>query len=218
MKQIIGKKIGMTRVYNPAGEAVPVTVIQAGPCTVIAKRTADKEGYNAYQVGFGDIDEKRAQKILNKPQLGQFASAKVSAARFVRELNLDDATLEVGSVLKLDIFNEGEKVDVTGISRGLGFAGTMKRHNFGGGPITHGQSDRQRAPGSVGQSSFPSRVFKGLRMAGRMGRDKVTVLNLEIVRIIENENLMLVKGAVPGNKGSIVKIRSTNRGYQSFKK
>ncbi len=218
MKQIIGKKIGMTRVYNPAGEAVPVTVIQAGPCTVIAKRTADKEGYNAYQVGFGDVDEKRAQKIMSKPQLGQFTSAKVSPSRFVRELNLDDATLEVGSVLKLDIFKEGDKVDVTGISRGLGFAGSMKRHNFGGGPITHGQSDRQRAPGSLGQSSFPSRVFKGLRMAGRMGRDKVTVLNLEIVRIIENENLMLVKGAVPGNKGSIVKIRSTNRGYQSFKK
>lgn len=208
----------MTRVYNPAGEAVPVTVIQAGPCTVISKRTADKEGYNAYQVGFGDLDEKRAEKILNKPQLGQFSSAKVAASRFVRELNLDDTTLEVGSVLKLDIFKEGEKVDVTGISRGLGFAGTMKRHNFGGGPITHGQSDRQRSPGSIGQSSFPSRVFKGIRMAGRMGRDKVTVLNLEIVRIIENENLMLVKGAVPGNKGSIVKIRSTNRGYQSFNK
>lgn len=206
----------MTRVFNPAGEVVPVTVIEAGPCTVIAKKDGAAEGVNSYRVGFGAIEAKRSEKIQNKPTRGVFAKANVSPSRFIREVHLDDPNLEVGAVIKLDMFQEGEKVDVTGVSRGLGFAGVMKRHNFNGANITHGQSDRQRAPGSVGQSSYPSRVFKGLRMAGKMGRDRVTVLNLEIVKIIADENLMLVKGAIPGNKGTIVKIRSTNRGIRAL--
>jgi large subunit ribosomal protein L3 len=208
MKEILGKKIGMTRIFNEDGEAVPVTVIEAGPCPVVAKKTKENDGYTAYQVGFGTLPKSR----LNKPLAGHFAKANVEPTRYLREVRYDEGDLDVGAVLKVDMFQVGERVDVTGISRGLGFAGGMKRHHFSGANKTHGQSDRWRAPGSIGQSSFPSRVFKGLRMAGRMGREKVTVLNLEIVKIIEQENLILVKGAVPGNRGSLVKVRTTNRG------
>lgn len=208
MKEILGKKIGMTRIFVESGEAVSVTVIQAGPCPVVHKKTQDKDGYDAYQIGFGT----RRKKLVNKPSAGHFAKASVEPTHYLREIKFDDGDLEVGSELKVGVFKQGERVDVTGISRGLGFAGSMKRHHFSGANKTHGQSDRWRAPGSVGQSSYPSRVFKGLRMAGRMGKDKVTVMNLEIVKIIEDENLMLVKGNVPGFKGSLVKIRSTNRG------
>lgn len=208
MKEILGKKLGMTRVFIESGEAVPVTVLQAGPCPVIHKKTREKDGYDAYQVGFG---EKR-KKLVSKPVAGCFAKSKVEPTRHLKEVAYDESDLDVGSELKVGIFKEGERVDVTGVSRGLGFAGGMKRHGFSGANKTHGQSDRWRAPGSIGQSSYPSRVFKGLKMAGRMGNDKVTTLNLEIIKIIEDENLMLVKGAVPGFKGSVVKIRSTNRG------
>mgnify|MGYP001826888045 CR=1 FL=1 len=208
MKEILGKKLGMTRVFVESGEAVSVTVIQAGPCPVVHRKTQDKDGYDAYQIGFGT----RRKKLVNKPQAGHFAKAKVEPTHYLREVKFDDSELEVGQELKVDVFKEGERVDVTGISRGLGFAGGMKRHHFSGANKTHGQSDRWRAPGSIGQSSYPSRVFKGIKMAGRMGKDKVTVMNLEIVKIIEDENLMLVKGNVPGFKGSLVKIRSTNRG------
>jgi large subunit ribosomal protein L3 len=207
MKEILGKKIGMTRVFKPTGEMIPVTVIEAGPCAVVAKRTADKNGYTAYQVGFGAI----RKKLVDKPTAGHFAKAGVEPLRHLRELRYDEAELEVGAELKVTAFKEGERVDVVGISRGLGFAGVVKRHNFGGGPVTHGQSDRMRAPGSLGQSSYPSRVFKGMRMAGKMGKDKVTVLNLEIVKIIDSENLMLVQGSIPGHRGSLVKIRTSNR-------
>lgn len=207
MKEILGKKIGMTRVFKPTGEMIPVTVIEAGPCSVVAKRTADKHGYSAYQVGFGDI----RKKLVDKATAGHFAKSNIEPLRHLRELRYDEAELEVGAQIKVDLFKEGERVDVVGISRGLGFAGVMKRHNFGGGPVTHGQSDRMRAPGSLGQSSYPSRVFKGMRMAGKMGKDKVTVLNLEIVKIIDSENLLLVQGSIPGHRGSLVKIRSSNR-------
>lgn len=207
MKEIIGKKIGMTRVFKADGEMVPVTVIEAGPCAVIGKRTSEKHGYTAYEVGFGSI----RPKLVNKARAGVFAKAKVDPKRRIREVQFDGAELEVGSQLKVDVFKEGERVDVTGISRGLGFAGVMKLHNFGGGPVTHGQSDRMRAPGSLGQSSYPSRVFKGMKMAGKMGRDRVTVLNLEIVKIIDSENLMLVQGSIPGHRGSLVKVRLSNR-------
>jgi len=208
MKEILGKKLGMTSVFNKNGEAIPVTVIEAGPCPVVAKKTKDKHGYNAYQVGFGILSKNR----LRKPMAGHFAKAKIDPTQYLREVRFDESELDVGAVITVDVFKIGERVDVTGISRGLGFAGGMKRHHFSGANKTHGQSDRWRAPGSIGQSSYPSRVFKGLRMAGRMGKDKVTVLNLEVIQIIEKENLMLVKGAVPGNKGSLVKVRITNRG------
>jgi len=208
MKEILGKKLGMTRIFLDGGESVSVTVIEAGPCPVVAKKEKGQSGSHAYQVGFGV----KRKKLINKPMAGHFAKAKVEPTRYLREIRCDDEELEVGKEIKVGIFNVGERVDVTGISRGLGFAGTMKRHKFSGANKTHGQSDRWRAPGSIGQSSYPSRVFKGMRMAGRMGKDKVTVLNLEIVKIIEDENLLLVKGSVPGFRGSLLKVRSTNRG------
>ena len=207
MKEILGKKIGMTRVFHEDGEAVPVTVIEAGPCPVVARRTADKHGYDAYMVGFGIRHKNRT----TKPLAGQFKEAGIEPTRILREVRYDESELEVGGSLKVDIFHVGERVDVTGISRGLGFAGGMKRHHFQGANKTHGQSDRWRAPGSVGSSSYPSRVFKGQRMAGRMGKDRVTVLNLEVVKIIENENLILVRGAVPGHRGALLRVRKSNR-------
>ncbi|HWR84332.1 MAG TPA: 50S ribosomal protein L3 [Candidatus Deferrimicrobium sp.] len=208
MKEILGRKLGMTRIFSDTGEVIPVTVIEAGPCPVVARKTVPNHGYAAYQVGFG----KRRKSHVTKPYAGHFAKAKVEPAQYVREIRFDDSELQVGASVTVDAFAEGDRISVSGISRGLGFAGVMKRHNFSGAQITHGQSDRQRAPGSLGQSSYPSRVFKGMRMAGRMGNEKVTVLNLQIVKIIAGENLMLVKGAVPGNKGSLVKVRTTGRG------
>ena len=213
MKEILGKKIGMTRVFNAAGDAVPVTVIECGPCPVIGKLTIEKNGYEAYRVGFG----LKRKKLVSKPNAGQFKHMQIDPTRHIREIRIDGGQFEVGANVTVDIFKEGEKVDVTAVSRGLGFAGVMKLHNFGGGPVTHGQSDRMRAPGSIGQSSFPSRVFKGMKMAGRMGRNTVTTLNLPIVKIIGSENLILVRGAVPGHRGALVKIRSTNRGKGSIR-
>ena len=207
MKEILGKKIGMTRIFAETGDAIPVTVIEAGPCPVVARRTAETHGYDAYQVGFGS----RKKQRTNKPTAGHFAKANVEPTQFLRELKFDEE-LEVGSNITVSMFTEGQVIDVTGTSRGLGFAGTMKRHHFSGANKTHGQSDRWRAPGSIGQSSYPSRVFKGIKMAGRLGNDTVTVSNLRIVKIIESENLLLVKGAVPGHRGSIVKIRTSARG------
>lgn len=220
MKEILGKKLGMAQIFTESGEAVACTVIEAGPCPVVQRKTTERDGYEAYKVAFGKVKKVRnnsaAKRRVNshttKPLAGIFAKAGVEPRQYLRELKFDGAELEVGSEIKVDIFKTGEKVDVTGISRGLGFAGTVKRHHFAGGNKTHGQSDRLRAPGSIGQSSYPSRVFKGMRMSGRMGKDKVTVLNLQIMKIIEEENLMLVKGNVPGFSGSLVKIRLTNRG------
>ncbi len=208
MKEILGRKIGMTRIFEESGEAIPVTVIEAGPCPVVAKKTIEKDGYEALQVGFGKLRKSR----INKPIAGHFAKAGVEPTQYLQEVRNDDPDIEVGSMLTVSMFKPGQRVDVTGTSRGLGFAGGMKRHHFSGANKTHGQSDRWRAPGSIGQSSYPSRVFKGLRMAGRMGREKVTTLNLRIVKVIEEENLLLIKGPVPGNKGSLVKVRTTNRG------
>ncbi len=207
MKEILGKKLGMTRVFAETGEAIPVTVIQAGPCPVVAKRTVAKHGYEALQVGFGE-----KTRGVNKPMKGHFDKAGVEPTHHLRELKFEDDSIEVGAVLTVSMFKVGDKVDVSGVSRGLGFAGGMKRHHFQGAQTTHGQSDRWRAPGSIGQSSYPSRVFKGTRMAGRLGRDKVTAMNLRVVKVIENENLLLVRGAVPGHRGAILKIRTTNRG------
>jgi len=206
MKEILGKKIGMTRIFKETGEMVPVTVIEAGPCPVVARTTAGKRGAS-YQVGFDAI----RTKLVNKPKAGHFAKAGVEPTRYLRLVRYDDAELEVGAQLKVDIFKEGEKVDVTGISRGLGFQGTVKLHHFGGGPKTHGQSDRRRAPGSIGSSSYPSRVFKGMRMAGKMGKNKVTALNLSVAKIIAEQNLILIQGSIPGVRGALVKIRLSNR-------
>jgi len=208
MKEILGRKLGITRIFASDGEAIPATVIEAGPCPVVMRKTKEKDGYDAYQVGFG----KRRTQRTTKPIAGHFAKAGVEPATFLREIRYDEGELEIGSELKVGLFKPGERVDVAGISRGLGFAGTMKRHGFSGANKTHGQSDRWRAPGSIGQSSYPSRVLKGVRMAGRMGNEKVTVLNLEVVQVIEEENLLLVRGSVPGHRGTLVKIRSSNRG------
>ena len=208
MKEILGRKLGMTRFFRESGEAVPCTVIEAGPCPVVARRTPEKEGYQAYQVGFGE----RSQRRVNLPTAGHFKASGVTPTRYLQEVRCDQAEFEVGSSLTVELFAEGERVDVTGVSRGLGFAGAMKRHHFGGSKKTHGQSDRWRAPGSIGSSSYPSRVYRGQRMAGRMGNRQVTTLNLEVVKIITKENLMLIKGPVPGFRGGLVKIRSTNRG------
>lgn len=206
MQELIGKKLGMTRVFDDEGKAVAVCVVEAGPCTVVAKRTAEKDGYDAVQIGFGI----KRKKLLTKPEIGNFEKAGIESARYVKEVEYDGA-LDVGDEIKVGIFKKGERVDVTGISRGLGFQGVMRRHAFSGSQRTHGQSDRERAPGSIGQSSFPSRVFKGLRMAGKMGKDKVTVSNLEVIQVIEDQNLILVKGAIPGKKGTMLKIRKSNR-------
>ena len=189
---------------------------------MVSRKTTDEHGYEAYQVAFGKVKpvrgtlgegkkRRRVPSHATKPLAGHYAKAGLEPRQYLREIRFDESDLEIGSELKVDIFNEGEKVDVTGTSRGLGFAGGMKRHHFSGANKTHGQSDRWRAPGSIGQSSYPSRVFKGTRMAGKMGKDRVTTLNLKIVRIIGDENLMMVKGAVPGHKGALLKIRKSNR-------
>lgn len=208
MDTLIGKKLGMTRIFQDDGTAVPVTVIEAGPCPVVAIRTREKHGYNALQIGYGE----RRASLFTKPEVGHFKAAGIDPTRYLREVRIPEiGDVKIGDKFKVDIFNEGEKVDVSGTSRGLGFAGTMKRHGFSGAQKTHGQSDRMRAPGSIGQASYPSRVFKGQRMAGRMGGETVTVLGLRVVKVIPEENLILVKGGVPGKANSLLKIRRSTR-------
>ena len=199
---ILGRKLGMTQIWTEEGNLLPVTVIEAGPCTVTQVKTAEKEGYDAVQVGFGEIRE----SLVNKPLAGHFAKAKVDAKRYLAEIRLDNTgEYKVGDVITVASFEDAKTVDVTGISKGKGFAGTMKRYNFSGGPGGHG-SHFHRAPGSVGQASTPSRVFKGKRMAGQMGVDRVTIQNLSVVKVDAAENLLLVKGAVPGGKNALLTI------------
>jgi large subunit ribosomal protein L3 len=209
MGAILGKKIGMTRLYNDKREAVPCTVIQAGPCYVTQVKSAEKDGYDAYQLGFGERDEKK----VTKPLAGQYRKAGMKPGYIMSEVARDllSGELVAGNTVGVEVFTEGEKIDVLGVTKGKGFAGVVKRHNFGGGSRTHGQSDRLRAPGSVGGSSDPSRTFKGTRMAGRMGGENKTVRNLVIVKIMPESNLIVVKGAVPGPKNSYVKIVSTTK-------
>ena len=204
MPAILGKKIGMTSVFNAEGDLVTVTVIKAGPCKVISFREKEKDGYSAVVIGF----EEKKEKHVSKPVLGQFKKNNLSPLRTVKEYkNFDISSLKIGDEIKTDIFQEGDLIKVSGKSKGKGFQGVMKRHNFGGvGGTTHGQSDRLRAPGSIGASSYPSRVFKGQRMAGRTGFENVTVRNLKVVKIIPADNLILVKGAVPGSINSIVEL------------
>ena len=204
MSGLIGKKIGMTRVFSENGEHIPVTVIKAGPCFVTQIKTQEKDGYDAVQLGFEDVREKN----VTKPRNGHFQKASVSPKRIIREFKpFAGDEVKLGAEVKVDIFTEGEKVTVSGTSIGRGFAGVMKRHNFAGAQMTHGQSDRQRSPGSIGQSSWPSKVFKGMRMAGRMGNDRVTISGLSVVKIDTEKNLLFVKGSVPGSKNGFLEIR-----------
>jgi large subunit ribosomal protein L3 len=205
MSGLIGKKIGMTSIYDENGRNVPCTVIEAGPCVVTQIRSKEKEGYEAIQLAF---DEKKV-KHTTKAEMGHFKKAGITPKKVVAEFTRFEPghQKQFGDILLVDIFTEGEFIDVVGISKGKGFQGVVKRHNFAGvGEATHGQHNRLRAPGSVGASSWPSRVMKGLRMAGRMGGDNVKVINLQVMKIMVEKNLILVKGAVPGHNGSYVKI------------
>jgi len=200
-KAILGKKLGMTQIFNENGKIVPVTVVEAGPCVVLQKKTVEKDGYNAIQVGFGDIRE----KLVNKPRKGHFAKAGAPLKRFVKEFRLEDiSAYEVGSEITAEIFAAGDKIDVSGVSKGKGFAGVIKRWNFHRGPETHG-SKFHRAVGSMGASSSPSRTFKNKKMPGHMGNANTTVLNLEVVKVMPEKNVILIKGGIPGpNKGIVV--------------
>jgi len=204
MPGLLGKKLGMSSIFDAEGEMIPVTVIKVDPCKVVNIRTTEKDGYEAVQLGFGE----RKEKHLNKPLAGYFKKNNVSPAYKLKEYKgFDTAEMKIGDEIKVDFFKEGEKIKVRGKSIGKGFQGVMKRHGFGGvGGTTHGQSDRLRAPGSIGQSSYPSRVFKGQRMAGRTGHNNVTTSNLKVVKIVPEENILMVKGAVPGSANSIVEL------------
>ena len=204
-KAILGKKIGMTQFFRADGTMIPVTVIEAGPCPVVQKKTAANEGYDSVQLGFAELRD----KLANKPRKGHFAKAGVKAMRYLREFRLEDAaSYEVGQIVKADVFAEGDKVDISGTSKGHGFQGVVKRHHQGRGRMTHG-SHFHRAPGSMSACSDPSRVFKTKNLPGHMGSEHVTVQNLEVVRVDAERNLLLVKGAVPGAKGGLVTVRST---------
>ena len=200
---LIGKKLGMSQVFDDSGLAHPVTVLEVGPCVVTQIKTQERDGYSALQLGFG------LDKRLNRPERGH-RQASGFMSRTLREVDVDDASqYEVGQVVKADAFAEGDLVDVIGTSKGRGFQGGVKRHGFRGGPRTHGQSDRLRAPGSIGSSATPGRVFKGMRMAGRMGNDRVTVQNLKVLRVDSERNLLLVKGSVPwANDGVVIVQRA----------
>ncbi len=202
---ILGKKIGMTQFFDDEGRVVPVTVLQAGPCVVVQRKNVDRDGYEAIQVGLVDF---MREKLVKKPQRGHFAKAGVAPMRFLREFRLEDGAegFEPGDRILAEHFKPQEKVSITGTSKGKGFQGVVKRHGFRGGRKTHG-SMFHRAPGSIGQSAWPSRVFKGVRLPGRMGGDRVTVSGLEIVEVHPDDNVILVRGAVPGPNGGYVSIR-----------
>ncbi|MBZ0293465.1 MAG: 50S ribosomal protein L3 [Anaerolineae bacterium] len=205
MKGIIGKKVGMTQIFDESGNVIPVTVLEAGPCYVTQVRLAERDGYMAVQLGFGETKPKR----LTQGQLGHLRRNNLPALRYLREFRVPNGTLDVeeGAQIKADVFTKGDRVDVIGTSKGRGFAGTVKRHGFHRQPKTHGQSDRERAPGSIGAGSTPGRTIKGLRMSGRMGNDRVTIENLEVVVVDADRNLIAVRGSVPGVKGGIVLIK-----------
>jgi large subunit ribosomal protein L3 len=204
LKAFLGKKIGMTQVFNDAGQVVPVTVIEAGPCAVTQIRTMAKDGYESVQLGFGRV------RKPNKPDAGHLKGSQIG--RRLQEVSAEDiGEYVVGQLVSVEIFEPGEIVDVVGKSKGRGFAGTMKRHGFAGGPRTHGQSDRQRAPGSIGGGTTPGRVFKGLKMSGHMGNRRVTSKGLEVVRVDAERNLLMVKGGIPGAPNSPITIRKTGK-------
>ena len=203
MSGLIGKKVGMTSIFDENGKNIPCTIIEAGPCVVTQVRTKEVDGYDALQLGFDDKAEKRATKA----ELGHFKKASTSVKKKVVEFQGFEDNYKLGDTITVDFFTEGEFVDITGVSKGKGFQGVVRRHGFGGvGQTTHGQHNRLRAPGSVGASSYPSRVFKGMRMAGRMGAEKVTVQNLKVLKVVAEKNLLVVKGCIPGHKNAYVTI------------
>lgn len=203
LRAFLGKKIGMTHIFDNDGNVIPVTVVQAGPCTVTQVRTSGNDGYEAIQIGFGTV------KRVNKPQSGHL---KGQLLRHLKEVQSDDLNEHaVGDEIQVDMFNTDELVDVIGTSKGKGFAGTMKRHNFSGGDRTHGQSDRSRAPGSIGGGTTPGRVYKGQKMSGHMGNERITVKNLRIVKVDVERNLLWLKGAIPGAPNGLVTIRKTGK-------
>lgn len=210
---LIGRKLGMTQIFSSDGKVVPVTVLQVGPCLVTQIKTKEKDGYSAVQVG---LVEPKAGKRANKPSRGHFEKAKVPPMRRLQEFKIHDekAELQLGQRLMADLFQKAEKVDVIGVSKGKGFAGVIKRHHFRGGAATHG-SMFHRAPGSIGGSSFPSRVFPGMRAAGRMGGEQVTVRNITVVDVDMENNLVLVEGAVPGAKGCYIVVRKAKSGHRA---
>ncbi len=210
MKTLLGKKIGMTQIFSEEGVAIPVTVIEAGPEVVTQIKTKETDGYNAVQVGF------KTEKVhrVNKPMAGHFKKADVEPKKFLREFRIDENdNYEIGQVITVADFEEGKKLDVTGTSKGKGTQGNIKRHGHHRGPMTHG-SKHKRLPGALAGASYPGRVFKGNKGPGRMGRDTVTVQNIELVKVIEERNLLLVKGAIPGGKGSFVKVRYATKGQK----
>jgi large subunit ribosomal protein L3 len=201
---IIGKKLGMTQVFTDDGTSEAVTAVEAGPCTVVQIKTIEKEGYSAVQLGFGEAKRQKS---------GRQRSSDTVRPKYLRELKLDEGqAMEVGQTVDAGLFKAGDMVDVTGISKGKGFAGTVKRHHFRGGPKTHGQSDRHRAPGSIGSATTPGRVFKGMKMSGHMGHQRATVSHLEVVEADPKRNLLLIKGAVPGMANGLLLIRKSKRG------
>jgi large subunit ribosomal protein L3 len=204
MKGIIGKKIGMTSVFDPGGKQTACTIIEAGPCVVTQVKTIESDGYNALQLAFGDKNDKHTLLA----EKNHFSKANTSAKKFVKEFRDYSIEKNIGETITVDIFAEGERVDVVGTSKGKGFQGVVKRHGFTGvGQQSHGQHDRSRAPGSIGGSSYPSRVFKGMRMGGRMGTDRVKLKGLQVVKIFPDKNYILISGSVPGHNGSIVFIQ-----------
>lgn len=204
-QEIIGKKLGMSQVFGDDGKVAAITAIEAGPCTVTQVKTTAKDGYNAVQLGFGEAKQPKSFQRGHHQGAGQF--------KYLREFRLDDTKeVEVGQKIDVGQFKAGDLVDVTGVSKGKGFAGVVKRHHFAGGPKTHGQSDRHRAPGSIGASASPGRVFKGLRMAGHLGDRRVTARNLEVFQADPTRNLLLVKGAVPGGRNGLLLIKKSGRG------
>ncbi|MEA2526981.1 MAG: large subunit ribosomal protein [Thermomicrobiales bacterium] len=212
IKGMVGRKLGMTQIFDESGLVHPVTVIECGPNVVTQIRTTEKDGYEAVQVGYG------VDKRLNKPERGHLKPSGYENLRELREVKADNVgDFEVGQVITADAFSVGELVDVTGTSKGRGFQGGVKRHGFRGGPKTHGQSDRHRAPGSIGASATPGRVLKGMRMAGHMGHDRVTVQNLKVLRVDAERNLLLIEGSVPGHNKALVLIRRAVKGQPNKK-
>ena len=210
MKGILGKKIGMTQIFNERGEVIPVTVIEAGPCFVAQIKSIERDGYSAIQLGFEEVKPKR----LNKPELQHLRKSDLPPLRYLREIRMneeDTARFKEGQKVTVDLFEAGEYVDVTGTSKGRGFAGVVKRHGFRGGPTTHGQSDRLRAPGSIGACKTPGRIMKGKRMPGHMGNERVTVQGLEVMMVDPERNLLVVRGAVPGAQNGLLLIRQARK-------
>jgi large subunit ribosomal protein L3 len=204
-KVILGRKLAMTQIFDE-NVLIPITIVEAGPCVIVQRKVKKKNGYNAIQLGFLEVKDNR----VNKPESGHFRKSEVRPQKYLREIRVKDiGNLKVRDEIRVDVFKEGDLVDVVGISKGKGFAGVVKRYGFKGGPASHGAGGWRRRPGSIGASADPSRVFKGKKMPGKMGAERKTVRNLEIVKVDKKENLLLIKGSLPGNKGSLLTIKSS---------